>query len=592
MTLFRPLCFKRQYESNLEIHINTLPQHHTMVCWYIDNKPEETKKVEIEGPDMTIKSLHQEGLYKFYTEDDKGNRSAEMSVWFNYESTADEFGSIKNSMKEFPEEPWANKICNFITSAYNENPEVPVIEHILNKMKGTKDITPKERNFFYQLLLAAEYYLNTRNLAMNHYSISNARLLYGAQLNYLTGVPSVKIITYEKLSKDKLKPVKVYSASSLDRISVNMMFSEKTDYEIVVMQKRDVINWFWHYQPDEEFTSYLWQMNQNEEEQAQDLLYSSMITETSGLNFTDEEKMWLNAEMNKNPYNYALSAPVVFRDNETDITFYIENYGFIKAADDDYYISSKEDDLLFDNHSGRREKITRSYVTLNKKKHCLGGNTLFYIEDKNGTIVSPLTRYSFDQDTEDYQEKTRLYKRGVHQKRLLESIERYMPGLKSYMNDVMLMTLHNPDITNENFHISVIDEIANSCPEVDEVVKLIFLILTDLNKNFNYHSDFFDKPVVYHYDSDVLSIPSTESAQKDFVVVFAYKEFGGSHFIYEFYKGEDKSLDISLKNKSIFYAYAINLKDYHRSGFILADNNNMIDPKIFTSSLNVERSSD
>lgn len=589
--LNNPVCFKRQYGDKLELHINTYKRGHRTLLWYIENQEGRINTTHISSPDIILSGIKQEGVYYFTTiGEDAIDISATVSMYFDYLDAQAEFDAIARYADNIPDAQWAATIIDKIVRYYKKDQTKPITFYIWQELQNENLLT-KEEELLFKIMMAAEYYLNTKNLSMNYKLDINPKLLYGARLKYITALSSVQLKTYSIDNNGVKKLLFKQSDNTLGKATIIPKFNENQMHEMVVSGTEGILNYFYHYQFGDNFLKILWSKTQSDEDQDAEIIANRIMTEVSTEDFTDEEAAQLKLELSKKPYNFFLSRVLVEDIDDNYIEIEIPDYELIAATKKKFYVASKEEDLLNEQYSGKLEEITASTIKINKVKHYLGGNTFFFIEDEAGNIVSPLTRYSFDEIIEEYNDKVRVYNYDLYKKRLMESIRRISPRSEMFIADSIARHKSDRYSNVDRANVEVMSDIVSYYQERNLVDDTLFAIMEDWSKNFNYHTDFLNKPVEYYYSEDKLVFPDEKTAKKQYVIVMHYTYKGMDTLESKYLRASSAALEISTKPYDKLIMYVIDLSDYHRSGYFILNNENNIMPKFIKSNIEIERMS-
>ena len=585
-----PICFKRQYDNIVQLYVNIFKEGYTMLAIYPEKNPLNVNVIIITSPDVSVELPTEEGVYIFQAVNiNKSISTNPMSLYLDYVNTEEEIAAILKYVPDLNvDDNWAKKIMNLIKITYNKDKTKSLVEAIKEVYFSIDDILPKQEEFIFKFMTATEYYLNTKNISMNNTN-ENTKLLYGAELTFVSDNINVQLLTYKNIN-GKRKLINKYKNYDINGTKITPTFGTNLLYTLVVKSNNDIINWFYHYKFEDKFQSLLWNKSQEKENQNADITYTRIMTEVSSVDFSDEEAAILKIEIAHKPHDYYFNRPIVKNENDYDeIEFYIPDYDAIKASKKKYYISSKEEDLLEDNFSGRREVISDYRIKLNKSKHYLGGNTFFYIENENGIQVSPLTRYDFDSDIEDYNEKVKIYEFDVYKKRLIESIRLYAPYAENFISEEIDRIKNDSDSNPDKANIELMNAVLSYYKDKNELDFIFFAIMEDWNKHFTLDSNFFNAAVQYSYSEDKIFIPDAFTSNRNYILVVHYLTLDDIEFQTEYASAGSSAIELTTKDSELIILYAIDMKKGVRSGFLLFDNEDSLNPFILKSNLEYER---
>lgn len=585
------ICFIRQYDSRIDLYVNVFKYGYDLLIWYPEDRETESNFIKLDKARITITAPKENGILKFYLINQEEKKATkEISLYMDYLNTDEEISAaLKYSPNLLTGESWQQKLINRIKLLYETDKSKTLIECINKIKKETTDILKKQEDFLFKFSIAVEYYLNTKNIVMNKYNEENTKLIYGAELKYISSLTPIKLLKYENVN-NRYKIVDKYISDGIFDTEITPSFGSERYYALIAKHNDETINWFYHYQFNDYYQAILWNNSQEKNDLDIDYISNHILTEISSIDLDEEDIRRLSLELTHKPYNYYLSKPIIEGENDYGaVMVTIPDYDLIKATGRKYYISSKEEDLLNESFSGRREEITDYKIKLDIRKHFLGGDTLFYIENENGIQISPLSRHEFGNVIDDYIEKVRIYEFDAYEKRLIESIREYAPFSENFIKDEVSRLKNDSDSNPNMAYLEIMNATYSFYKDKNQIDFIYFAIMDDWTKHFTLDSDFFKAPIRYYYNEDKITVPDIFTANRNFIVVLHYIELEDLSFQTEYALCSGTALEISTQSIELLILYAIDIKTGVRSGFLLFDNEDSINPFILKNNLIYER---
>ena len=118
---------------------------------------------------------------------------------------------------------------------------------------------------------------------------------------------------------------------------------------------------------------------------------------------------------------------------------------------------------------------------------------------------------------------------------------------------------------------------------------IFFAIMEDWNKHFTLDSNFFNAAVQYSYSEDKIFIPDAFTSNRNYILVVHYLTLDDIEFQTEYASAGSSTIELTTKDSELIILYAIDMKKGVRSGFLLFDNEDSLNPFILKSNLEYER---
>ena len=113
--------------------------------------------------------------------------------------------------------------------------------------------------------------------------------------------------------------------------------------------------------------------------------------------------------------------------------------------------------------------------------------------------------------------------------------------------------------------------------------------MEDWNKHFTLDSNFFNAAVQYSYSEDKIFIPDAFTSNRNYILVVHYLTLDDIEFQTEYASAGSSAIELTTKDSELIILYAIDMKKGVRSGFLLFDNEDSLNPFILKSNLEYER---
>ena len=307
--------------------------------------------------------------------------------------------------------------------------------------------------------------------------------------------------------------------------------------------------------------------------------YISLLNEQYNITYfediilTEQEKQYFIEEMSKNPTYPLVIRPEINDIGNNNIMISVEDYDLLKTIGHTFYIGIKEQDTLFIDYLDNYVDINNKTITFNCNKYFLNGEMLFFIEDYNGNIISELTRFSFDNDYNDYYNKVLKIKSNMYFKRLLSFVQNKNIIYKNFINSSIELILSN--VTNHNYLWKSLIEfiLLHGTPEINKN-EIIELILEDFINNSIYDNSFYNEPIIYYRSTDTLVFPPSKKNNSGYTLIISTLKKSSNSIETEYIQSYNGAIDYSIKPKGQYIFYAIDNDTYKFSGITYINNIN------------------
>lgn len=591
--ILTPICMVRQWGQFLQIHINSFSEGHRSLFWSRVGSDVENS-FEFQCPDITLKGFNTPGTYSFWTVGPEGE-SARVNAYIRCDSTADIIKRILSYVtNQRLKERWAVLILLKLQQDAETDSQAPIAEIIYRQMHSASKMQEYEKDLFQELLLIAEKYYNSSNIAMNSSLKTFPVITYGGKFNLKTGADISKIRLSKVLLDGKTEYLPPYKSKTVSLENVfDIPAAEDSFCHIIPLaqDEKSWLNFFIHYQFDEDIAASLW----SQAVAANDLFNQTVLDDDMNLSMSDVEmsgedkKNWFLAQ-SKNPFDFVIPRPEIIEATDTFCSVKIPGYDFIQQSQQDFYISTREADLLLRDDFDNLTLIDDETVLINRAKYYLDGNTFFYVQSGDGRIISPVMRHDFnDFSSQDFRDKARLLQFDIYERRLRNVLRYYMPAAEQYVADILqrLRTISEANI--DEIYLFLISEIVRTYPEKNDVNKLLFSILEDWNSNFNVDTDFFPDTISYYYATDRIVFPGKKDDYLLCIGTMDHDSKDATPNIQYIHSSSAHSIEVQVRSMKFYFMYAIDLTTFHRSGFFFVDTYNHVDPLIYKSNITFER---
>ena len=588
-----PICFIRQWNHSIQMHVNSYNAGHRTLCWQRDGG-DVRNEATIDSSSVTLDCFTNEGVYWFWTISPTGTPSRRMRVYIRCETPKQIIDKILGYADIDTKSKWALKILTNLYRDFGEKPSIPLVHYLCDYMANTKDIADYERNWYFKFILMTEKFGNTLNIAMNSSLRTFPILTYSGCLQ-LSTKHEIGQIRRWAVEENQLAYMSTVHKTATDNLKKTLIpVPESSLAHLIPISSGDENNWlnyFIHYQFDEDYMVKFWEETVEALDKISQVIADDVELTADGLELTHEDKENWKLEHAKTPRDFIVSRPMLAdTDRAAYCTAYIPGWELLKATGMPFYVSNREGDLLLLTDFDRLTPITDGAVRLDRARNYIDGNQFFYIQAENGAVVSKLTRHHFqDELSEDYREKNRLIEFGLYEKRLLNSMRYYLPEAETYIRDIIGRFKTIPSVDIDEIYQYLMMEVLRSYEDRENIDKLLFVILEDWHSAFNVDEDFFSEPVKYYYSTDNFVFPASK---KDYLLCVGSMNVDSDDkmpTMKYFRSSSMQAIQFQVRDLKHYFMYAIDLKTFHRSGFLYVDTYDHVDPIIYRSRIQYER---
>lgn len=574
----RPIFFKRQHESCLELHVNSFKNGHDILCWCERGDEKHLNKIQIDSSKITVTGLNKECEYVFHTENSAGEKSIKTNLFFLYESTDQKIDRIIGYSNAFSNAEDIELLLSPIRKQYKKNSGCYLLPFVIDAFHSLNEPQSDELKNFWHLLEIVERSENMQMLGMNKDIAPTLSFSSAAQpvLSVDDAVTSIKI--FEVLNN---KEVFRKSVPTLYEKNLELTFSPDSLYVIRAFADNDLVGELIHYQQKEAGLSDLWKETQSNMEALSDIKENDFSISFSGIDFSEKEQEFIITERAKEPFNKVFGRLQVGIDSDNNFVVNVADYDLLKALEMDFYISGKESELLFNDNFDRVKKITAASVIVNPRQLYLDGDILFYIQNSKRMLLSRLTRISTTEDISDYSDKVRLLELSMYSKRITTAVENQDPEARYWVEDILASAKSDETITADNIWKYELSSLYLSSPTFDRL-RVASTILKDHHENLSYDKDFFKRDIAYYRSTDVFSFPP-----KDSPYILCVDFIDSTGFSSKYFPSHGGAVEVQTRTPGWYMLYAIDKQTLTRSGFIFVEAGKL-NPDILTSNIRIE----
>lgn len=561
------ICFLEQNTNSLSLYINSYMQGHSILRYRIKDNDRYTF-IPIESPLVTISNLDQENYYLFSTAKDLDSfNEDEYQIYFLFENINDTVDKILNNISFIKSYDILEDIRTFLYKELSINPKQQISYLIYKYFIEIKDIQPNEIDTIYNILMVVQKYDNNKNIFWNKNISENFSIDYHGSGALNTNGLISKIVIKDYFG-NFIKTIYTEGHYYID-LSIN----KAGYYYIYVYENNNLINKLTFIQFNDNIKAKIWKNKINNNEYISLLNEQYNITYFEDIILTEQEKQYFIEEMSKNPTYPLVIRPEINDIGNNNIMISIEDYDLLKTIGHTFYIGIKEQDTLFIDYLDNYVDINNKTIIFNCNKYFLNGEMLFFIEDYNGNIVSELTRFSFDNDYNDYYNKVLKIKSNIYFKRLLSFVQNKNIVYKNFINSSIELILSN--VTNHNYLWKSLIEfiLLHGTPEINKN-EIIEIILEDFINNSIYDNSFYNEPIVYYRSTDTLVFPPSKKNNSGYTLVISTLKKSSNSIETKYMSSCNASIDYSIKPKGQYIFYAIDNDTYKFSGITYINNIN------------------
>lgn len=561
------ICFLEQNTNSLSLYINSYMQGHSILRYRIKDNDRYTF-IPIESPMVTISNLDQENYYLFSTAKDLGSfNEDEYQIYFLFENINDTVDKILNNISFIKSYDILEDIRTFLYKELSIDPKQQISYLIYKYFIEIKDIQPNEIDTIYNILMTVQKYDNNKNIFWNKNISENFSIDY-----YGSGALNTNGLISKIVIKDYFGNF-IKTIYTEGHYYIDLSINKAGYYYIYVYENNNLINKLTFIQFNDNIKAKIWKNKINNNEYISLLNEQYNITYFEDIILTEQEKQYFIEEMSKNPTYPLVIRPEINDIGNNNIMISIEDYDLLKTIGHTFYIGIKEQDTLFIDYLDNYVDINNKTITFNCNKYFLNGEMLFFIEDYNGNIISELTRFSFDNDYNNYYNKVLKIKSNMYFKRLLSFVQNKNIIYKNFINSSIELILSNA--TNHNYLWKSLIEfiLLHGTPEINKN-EMIEMVLEDFINNSIYDNSFYNEPIVYYRSTDTLVFPPSKKNNSGYTLVISTLKKSSNSIETKYMSSCNASIDYSIKPKGQYIFYAIDNDTYKFSGITYINNIN------------------
>lgn len=561
------ICFLEQNTNSLSLYINSYMQGHSILRYRIKDNDRYTF-IPIKSPLVTISNLDQENYYLFSTAKDLDSfNEDEYQIYFLFENIIDTVDKILNNISFIKSYDILEDIRTFLYKELSINPKQQISYLIYKYFIEIKDIQPNEIDTIYNILMVVQKYDNNKNIFWNKNISENFSIDY-----YGSGALNTNGLISKIVIKDYFGNF-IKTIYTEGHYYIDLSINKAGYYYIYVYENNNLINKLTFIQFNDNIKAKIWKNKINNNEYISLLNEQYNITYFEDIILTEQEKQYFIEEMSKNPTYPLVIRPEINDIGNNNIMISIEDYDLLKTIGHTFYIGIKEQDTLFIDYLDNYVDINNKTITFNCNKYFLNGEMLFFIEDYNGNIISELTRFSFDNDYNNYYNKVLKIKSNMYFKRLLSFVQNKNIIYKNFINSSIELILSNA--TNHNYLWKSLIEfiLLHGTPEINKN-EMIELILEDFINNSIYDNSFYNEPIIYYRSTDTLVFPPSKKNNSGYTLIISTLKKSSNSIETEYIQSYNGAIDYSIKPKGQYIFYAIDNDTYKFSGITYINNIN------------------
>lgn len=580
-----PVCITRQIGSLAQLHINSYNHEHDTLCWYKGRDKSRLFQVKLPSADIVISGIKESAEYTFYTMDSvTQDCSAEHTAYFNCDSPYEHMDKLRSYVSVFDDPEYANtvtskiaamlekqeqRISNDSTIGVEQYAVTPVtkdlitpIELFQEEWEAITEPQDYEYSCFAKLYQVFERYYTLKCIAINKdndikFSIDG---LFSPTLK-----PGYQISRFDVFAKKnglwrKERIVRV------DDDSVNIGYDFSTVYKIRAYARSSELAYeFIHFQPDESMYSYLWDSTPQKYD---DTISADITLDHDGVSMTPTEIQWYNLTSKLGAADWIAVRPEFSNISNYIIYFFIPSFSLLMAMGKKFYLAAQETDLTFGVDYQCLAEITGEYVGVDYASCYLGGSVYFYIVDENMQPVSKVTRFSFDDDLDNYNDKVRQLEVRNYCQRLEDVMQVRFPKAVAEISaygGVLSTTLSGYTECLWRYMISRMNMTQGDWISRPRV---FFGIMEEYLGNFTLDRNFFLGDVSFYHATSVFTFPRIKD--RDYVLAVCSFNRYNNNIEENYYPSFNTSIEIQTTEYDYTIMYAIDKTTYRRSGFIIA----------------------
>ena len=547
---------------------------------YKKNGNDETHSAAVTS-DVTMVRYFPEGpgFYSFWLVSE-GNQSPIIEAYVSLETDSETYEKIFSRIISPIDDEYMKKKIAEIRDA-NEGYTYSLVK----AFREVKNVQEYERKSFYQLILAAEQYENIVAISCNKMNCPDVSIHYAAQFSItpFTGFTSVNVFKIEDGEK-------VYVTTRSVDEDFYPSLTPDTYYLLDFYIQGEMALELIHYQFDDEGAKFLWESYSG---LSQDIEIENSIDDTE-LSYLDielepEDKSRIVIETQREPVDFIIDRVKVERDNLDDRVIHvtIPDYDFFANSKKDFYLALCETDLFENVTYDCRYKINARIMTIDTRSDYIDDEILLYIKDSDGKIVSKFARFDIRGEMDDYRRKRQLVENLSYAKEFLSNFQRVFGAGNLYntISDIVTNLSHDYELSARDVRDKAIFEILKHQELSNDIDNVIFFIHDQWLKKFNYSRQFFSTMPILRYSEGEVAFYKQDIPYE--VCALKYDTTNGT-VARKFFRSDDTAhaVTVNVAQDALCVVFAINLNDYHRSGFVAF--NNIGDSSYYRDQLDME----
>ena len=580
-----PICITKQIGSLAQLHINSYGYGHDTLYWYKAHDKSRMFHVKLSGADVIISGFKESAEYTFFTMSSKNKvSSATHTSYFNCDPPRSHLKKLKEYTANYDDPDYVDELISRIADVL-ENQESTITNNDSIEIDKTFYVTPAVHDIVTPIELLKQEWSKTKDPQEYEYSayakiyqiFERYCMLKCKAINKDHGIdfdieglfspvlrPGYQITRFDVYIKEGSEWRKT-NIINVNTDTVNVGYDFATLYRIRAYAKSELAYEFIHYQPDESLYSYLWNMSPQHYDET---IIADITLDHEDIDMSATEIQWYNDETRLGAADWIAVRPQFSHVSDYTLYFYIPNFSLLHAFGKKFYLAAQETDLAYGMDYQCLKEITGDYVGINYANYYLGGDIFFYVVDDNIKPVSKVTRFSFDSDLEDYQEKVHQLEVKTYCKRLENIMQVRFPKAIPEIDAYCSVLSTTPNGYTEILWRDMLSRMNMSQGDSISRPKVFFGILEEHLSNFTLDRDFFLDDVSFYHATSVFTFPRIKD--RNYVLaVCSFDKYSGSIEEY-YYPSFNSSIEIQVSTHDYTIMYAIDKDTYRRSGFIIA----------------------
>lgn len=600
-----PICVIEQIGTLVQLHINSFGHGHDTLCWFKAHDKSRVFHVKLTSADIIISGFKDSSEYTFYTMNSKNLvPSTTHTAYFNCDSPRTHLNKLKEYVSSYDDPEYASELVSRISNVLeqqesnitNKNTVKVVLKQKEDDMagSGTKDdtiefyVTPVKNSIVTPIEVlqqewakvedpleyeysayAKTYQVLERYYALKHKSINKD---HGIDFDveglfspvFKPGYQITSLNVYVKNNEKWCKDRTIY----VDQDEISIGYNFEKVYKIRAYVKSEMAYEFIHYQPDEDMYSYLWSLLSQEYDTDNETMDADITFDHEDINMTKEEIKWYKEASKLGATDWIVARPQFSNTSNYIIYFFIPNYELLCAFGKKFYLAAQETDLAFGENFQCLAEIENEYVGIDYASCYLGGNIYLYVVDESLKPVSRVTRFSFDEDLEDYHGKVYQLETKNYNKRLEDVMNVRFPKAVPEMNAYGGVLVSSLNENTESLWRIMLSHMNIDQKEWLSKPKIFFGIMEEYLGNFTLDRSFFLNKVTFYHATGIFTFPQIKG--RNYVLVVCSFNRGDSNIEESYFPSFNTSIEIRTTGHDYTIMYAIDKDAYYRSGFIIA----------------------